>query len=304
MGVRLRTFFLLFAVLSNSLLCASDSIQDCLRPVPNAGKFKGKLAKYLLNGLYVHTYESIEGYGDWSIILENEKAVVVLECQSMPDSARELHRYLGSLNKPIAGVLISYHGVGPDSFPGVPMYATPEAIDYIKSNEMEEVIAEYARKFPQVDPKIVIPTHRLDKPCFSVGGIEMCLQPSDTGLNSGSIGRLQMPSYCLSFPEHNIYYMHVLSGDSHVIINSLEEINPYIEYLRELRDKGFEVFLSAHHMPETLKQLEAKIHYLELVKMVASVASTRDEFVSEIQRLDPTRKGEAFLQTTADNLYP
>lgn len=306
MVLLLRLAVIAFAVFAGAATAtgAADSLQDSIRPVPNATIFKGKLAKYLLNGLFVHTYESTEAYGDWSIILENEHHLIVLESQSMPNSARELHRYLGSLNKPIAGVLISYHGVGPDSFPGIPIYATPEAIAHIKSDKMEKAFARYAEKFPGVDPKIVIPTHPLIDPCFTIGDITMCLQPPDVASYAGSKDGLDLPAYCLSLPEHGIYYMHILGGDMHAIIHSIDEIDPYIEYLENLKEQGYEIFLSAHHKPETKAGLDTKIAYLRTIKMVATVAATHDEFISEMRRLEPTRKGEKYLQMTAENLYP
>lgn len=301
-----KTLFLAFILCSpypKSPVNAADSIQDFRRPVQNATRFKGNLSKYLLNGLFVHTYESPEAYKGWSVLLENEQNLVLLEPQSMPNSASELHRYIGSLNKPLAGVVVAYHGVGPDSFPGTPIYATPEAITYIRSGEMVAALKQYAETFKNVDPKIVIPTNTITGPCFAVGDIDFCVQPADTARFPGPTAGPRLPSCNFSLPEHKIYFMHVLGGDTHLILKSLDEIDPYIEYLENVKKQGYEIFLSSHHMPETIQDVNAKIRYLERLKMVAAVAETSDEFISEIKRLEPTRKEEEYLRMTAENLY-
>lgn len=282
---------------------ATDFIQEHRRPIPNPTLYRGTIEKYYLNGLMVHTYESREAQGNGSIIFENDTHLVLLEPQSMPESSRDIGLYLGSLGKPLAGVLVSYHGVGPDSFPGVPIYATPEAIAFIKSGKVEQALREFANTVDGADPKVVIPTNALTDPEFSIGGIDFKIQPKDFASHAGPGVDVGFPANCFSLPAYKMYYLHMLCADTHFLLRSVDDIDPYIAYLENLKLGGYEIFLCAHHRPETLADLDLKIAYLRTVKMLAHLAGTRDEFILELKRLFPTMKGDEFLNKTAANLY-
>lgn len=290
-----RMTAIVFTCLVLSCAFAASPISDNALPVPNTNTYRGGLRKYRLNNLTVHTYESREAYGDWTIVFENETQLVILEPQTMPASAKELRRYLDSLGKPIAGILVSYHGVGPDSFPGVPIYASPAAVAFIKSGKAEEILKKYADTFPDVDPKLIIPTHILESKRLTVGGIAFSFNFKDDAF--------PMPGTDIAVPEHAMYYMHALGGDSHSILGGLDEIEPMTAYLRKLMEEGYTVFLTSHHSPESVSDMEAKIAYLQTVKDVASASSSREEFISEMKRLCPNLKGDHYLEMTAANLF-
>lgn len=290
-----RMTVIVFACLVLSRAIAAGPISDNALPVPNANTYKGGLGKYRLNDLTIHTYESREGYGDWSIVFENDANLVVLEPQTMPASAKELRRYLDGLGKPVAGILVSYHGVGPDSFPGVPIYASPAAVEFIKSGKAEKALAKFADAFPGVDPKVIVPTRVLNGDRITVGGIAFALKFEDNAF--------PMPGMDVALPEHAMYYMHALGGDTHSILGSLDDIEPFTAYLRRLKAEGFTVFLTSHHGPEAVADVDAKIAYLQKVKDVASASTSRQEFISEMKRLCPNLKGEHYLGMTAANLF-
>lgn len=274
---------------------AAENLLDKLLPIPDADEYKGKLAKYNLNGLTVHTYASDEAYKDWTILFENDAQVVMLEPQPMPASARDLRRYVESLGKPLAGIIVSYHGVGPESYPGVPIYATPAANKVFRSAKIEKVMQNFAKSFPDFDVKVILPNRTLTDNKFSLGGIDFIAAPDDNGY--------PLPGLDLTLPGHRIHYVHMLGGDTHSIIGSRERLDTFNASLEALKQDGIEYFLSSHHMPEQIADLDAKLVYLRTMKEVLSQARTGPEFVSEMKRLAPGLRGEQYLEMTAKSLF-
>lgn len=293
--MRFATFAFCLATLASSAQAAADPVYDYALPVRGANAYKGNLAKYYFNGLTVHTYESVEGHRDWSIVFENSGNLVLLEPQTMPDSAMELRRYLDSIEKPLAGVLVSYHGAGPDSFPGVPFYAAPETAEFFESGAAEQTLKRFAEHFHGVDPKVIVPTNPIEGKETIIGGIRFLIRP-----NPHSI---PMPGMDVALPTHKMYYMHRLGGDTHSQLGSVTEVEPCIEYLENLKRDGYEIFLSAHHKPESIADVDAKIVYLRTLKEVFELSLTKEEFVSEMRRHAPTYRGEQYLEATGSNLY-
>lgn len=289
--------FVLFAFFfaAHDPAAAADSIRDRARSIPNRALYRGALAKYQMNNLVVHTYESREARRDWSVVFESETGLVLLGPQNMPFSAKELNRYLGSLGKPLAGVIAGYHGVGPDSFPGTPIYATRAMTEFVKSGLMEEHYRELKKEFPNVDPKVILPTKILEAGRLTIGGIGFEIIPHDDGR--------PMPGAEVAIPEHKMYYMHLLGRNAHSPVASLEEAKKGAEHLARLKDAGYEIFFSSHHMPESAEDVGRKIDYLRTLVDVAELAATPEEFVSEMVRLAPHLKREDYLRETAENLY-
>ncbi len=246
------------------------------------------------DNLAIHTFASKEAFGDWTIIFETDDALVMLEPQSMPKSAIALREYIAALGKPLAGIIVSYHGVGPESYPGVPIYASKAAIDFIKSNQVADVMGNYKTLFPEFDDKVIMPTRTLEKN-MTIGGIDFEFFFDDHAY--------PMPGVDVAIPSSKIYYMHMLAGDSHSIIGDLSEIDPFIAYLRNVMALGYETFLCSHHGPETVADIKAKIDYLLLLKNVAGKAKSADEFVNAMKKAAPDKKGEQYLGMTAANLF-
>lgn len=269
-------------------------IQSLARPVAGSGR-KGTITKYEINGLTVHTYASDEAYRDWTIIFENDKNLVMLEPQPMPASSNDLRRYVESLGKPLAAILTSYHGTGPDSYPGVPIYATSAAVDFVRSGRYEKTMRQFARRFPDFDVKVIVPNRTVKGMRLYAGDIEFMTHPDDHAY--------PMPGMDVALPTHKMYYMHALGGDSHAIVGSMYEIDPEIAKLEKLKDAGYDVFLTTHHAPETRADVIAKIAYLKVLKEAALAAKSKDEFIAQMKFLNPDKKGEQYLEMTAGNLF-
>lgn len=276
-------------------IAAAEPILDNLLPIPNANLYTGHLAKYSLNGIIVHTYASDEAYRDWTILFESGDSLVMLEPQTMPASARDLRRYVDDLDKPLAGILVSYHGVGPESYPGVPIYATRAADAFIRDGRAATAMADFAEKFPEFDAKIILPTMILDAGLATVGGIDFLIKPDDAAY--------PMPGMDVTLPGHKIHYLHMLAGDMHSIVSDLNSIDPFVASLENLKADGIRYYLCSHHMPETVADVDAKVSYLQTLKAVAGRVKTGAEFVAEMKRLAPDKGGDQYLGMTAAALF-
>lgn len=260
-----------------------------------AESYSGKIAKFEMQGLTVHTYNSAEGMMDGSAVFETEKELVLLEPQSMPESAKELKKYIDGLNKPLAAVIVSYHGAGLAPYKGVPIYASEAAVEFSKNGGEAGLFGYFAKSVPGFDPTVVVPDHALSGSSADIGGIGFALEYDNTPAPA--------PGMTVALPSAKVVYLHMLGGDTHSILGGKEHIDAFIKELQGIKGKGYELILTSHHAPEKTDALDKKIAYLEKTKEILSGSKTKSEFVSAMKKAFPDYQGENYLEMSAGNLY-
>ena len=257
--------------------------------------YAGKIETFERPGLTVHTYNSVEGMLDGSAIFETEKELVLLEPQSMPESAKELKRYIDGLGKPLAAVIVSYHGAGLAPYKGIPIYASKAATEFAGDGRGAALFENFAKGFPGFDPTVIVPDHVLEGPNASIGGIDFALEYDDTPAPA--------PGMIVAVPSAKVVYLHMLGGDTHSILGSAGHIDAFAEQLRKMKGEGYELILTSHHTPEKPEALDAKIAYLEKTKEILSASKTKEDFVAAMKEAFPDYQGEGYLEMSAANLY-
>ncbi len=260
-----------------------------------AESYTGKIEKFDMHGLTVHTYNSVEGMVDGSAVFETEKALVLLEPQPMPESAKELKRYIDGLNKPLAAIIVSYHGAGLALYEGVPVYASKATVEFAKNGAEAGLFEHFAKTVPGFDPTVIVPGHVLEGPTANVGGIDFALEYHDAPAPA--------PGMTVAVPSAKAVYLHMLGGDTHSILGGKEHIDAFIAELQKIKSEGYELILTSHHVPEKADALDQKIAYLEKTKEILNGAKTKDDFIAAMKQAFPDYQGEAYLNMSADALY-
>lgn len=261
-----------------------------------AEDYAGKIEKFEMHGLTVHAYNSAEGMQDGSVVFETEANLVLLEPQSMPASAKELKRYIDALNKPLAAVIVSYHGAGLKAYENVPIYASAATLDFIKQGGQAGLFGYFADTVPGFDPTTIVPNHTLTEPNARIGGIDFALKYDDAPAPA--------PGMSVSVPSAKIVYLHMLGGDTHSILGSTAHIDAFIADLCRIQSDGCELILTSHHTPERPEALGKKIAYLEATRKIFGESATKEAFLAAMKKTFPHYQGEGYLEMTAGNLYP
>lgn len=96
----------------------------------------------------------------------------------------------------------------------------------------------------------------------------------------------------------------MLGHDCHSIVAGKAHANAIIEQLKSYKEKGYNLVLSSHYTPETLKDVDTKIAYLEELKVLASNSSNIDDFKDKVKAQYPEYSGLNYLDMTAGFFFP
>ena len=77
----------------------------------------------------------------------------------------------------------------------------------------------------------------------------------------------------IEFPQIGCVYTYMLGHDCHSIVAGENHANAIIEQLKVYKARGYNLVLSSHYTPETLKDVDTKIAYLEELKVLANDSS-------------------------------
>lgn len=91
----------------------------------------------------------------------------------------------------------------------------------------------------------------------------------------------------------------MLGHDCHSIVAGENHANVIIEQLKRYKANGYNLVLSSHYTPETLKDVDTKIAYLEEVKALAKESKDINEFENKVKEKYPEYSGLNYLDMTA-----
>ncbi len=110
-------------------------------------------------------------------------------------------------------------------------------------------------------------------------------------------------AFDIEIPQIDSVYIHMLGHDVHSIINSRKQAMNMIDQLRSFIDKDYDLVLSAHYAPETVKDVAMKIDYLKQLIKIADRSRSANEFNSRMKAAFPSYGGENYLNMTTGLLF-
>ena len=253
---------------------------------------KGFVQIYTFGDIKLHSYQTNDFMYDESYILENKENVLLVEFPAFYDNLGEFEEYVKGLNKNIVGKVFSDHPNGGTCFQNVRGYASEGTIKSMREGTIHNLVTGFETSFGGMFAKEYHEiTDVLREKEINIGGFELNITYHDENIE-------------IAFPQIGCVYTHMLGHDCHSIVAGEQHANIMIEQLKGYKEKGYHLILSSHYTPETLKDVDIKIAYLEDLKLIAKESSQRDQFIEKVKEKYPQYSGLNYLDMTAGFFFP
>lgn len=252
----------------------------------------GEVADYSTEGGRIHAIATGDPLLDECFIFESETALVGLEMPARTADIEIWKKYVDSLGKPLAGIIVDAHPTGnTDIIGNVRMYTTKAAKEAMESGSTKAIINGLKDNIPGWDKNDPIVTDVIPTGDFELGGIKFEI------IGEGD-------NFVVAVPAMKAVYTHMFGADTHSIMPGIEVIDAMIEEARTFIDAGYEIILSSHHAPELKEDVHAKIDYWLKVKEIIERSKNADEFRENMKNEFVGMKGEHYIDMSAAMIYP
>lgn len=253
---------------------------------------KGFVEIYNFGDIKLHSYQTNDLMYDESYILENKDNVLLVEFPAFYDNLGEFEEYVKGLNKNIVGKVFSDHPNGGTIFKDVKGYASEGTIKSMKEGTINGLVAGFETAFGGTFAKEYHEiTDILKESRVNIGGFELNITYHNENIE-------------IEFPQIGCVYTHMLGHDCHSIVAGEGHADIIIAQLKSYKEKGYNFVLSSHYTPETLKDVDIKIAYLEELKKIAKKCSNADEFKDRVKTKYLEYSGLNYLDMTAGFFFP
>ena len=187
---------------------------------------------------------------DESYILENKENVLLVEFPAFYDNLEEFEKYVKELNKNIVGKVFSDHPNGGTILKDVKGYASEGTKKSMKEGTIHNLVTGFEKSFNGAFAKEFHKiTDVLKDEKANIGGFELKITYHEENIE-------------IEFPQIGCVYTHMLGHDCHSIVAGEGQANVIIAQLKRYKENGYNLVLSSHYTPETLKDVDTKIAYL------------------------------------------
>lgn len=187
---------------------------------------------------------------DESYILENKENVLLVEFPAFYDNLEEFEKYVKELNKNIVGKVFSDHPNGGTILKDVKGYASEGTKKSMKEGTIHNLVTGFEKSFNGAFAKEFHKiTDVLKDEKANIGGFELKITYHEENIE-------------IEFPQIGCVYTHMLGHDCHSIVAGEGHANVIIAQLKRYKENGYNLVLSSHYTPETLKDVDTKIAYL------------------------------------------
>ena len=187
---------------------------------------------------------------DESYILVNKENVLLVEFPAFYDNLEEFEKYVKELNKNIVGKVFSDHPNGGTILKDVKGYASEGTKKSMKEGTIHNLVTGFEKSFNGAFAKEFHKiTDVLKDEKANIGGFELKITYHEENIE-------------IEFPQIGCVYTHMLGHDCHSIVAGEGHANVIIAQLKRYKENGYNLVLSSHYTPETLKDVDTKIAYL------------------------------------------
>ena len=253
---------------------------------------KGFVDVYDFGEIKLHSYQTNDLMYDESYILENSGNVLLVEFPAFYDNLGEFEEYVKGLNKNIVGKVFSDHPNGGTIFKDIKGYASEGTIKSMKEGTINGLVTNFETAFEgNFASEYNEITDILKERQVNIGGFELNITYHDENIE-------------IEFPQIGCVYTHMLGHDCHSIVAGKAHANAIIEQLKGYKEKGYNLVLSSHYTPETLKDVDTKIAYLEELKVLSNDSTNINDFKDKVKQKYPEYSGLNYLDMTAGFFFP
>lgn len=263
--------------------------KNCCRKISLA---KGELHVYDFGAVKLHAYRTNDYLEDEVFVLEKAGRAVILESPCFMDNIAEFTDYLVAERLHVEGILLSYHLAGGTLLPNVRKYATRRAEEYGLNGGGAGLISNFKASFgAEFDATVHKITDYLQAGETEIVGIQLVIVPTEE-------------AYDVIVPEINAVYTHMLGHDCHSIVAGTSHADAMIAQLKGYLSERYDLVLTSHYTPEDLKDVSAKIEYLEQLKGLAAECESAEELKARVRTQYPSYSGDNYLEMTANMFFP
>lgn len=220
---------------------------------------------------------------DESYILENKENVLLVEFPAFYDNLEEFEKYVKELNKNIVGKVFSDHPNGGTILKDVKGYASEGTKKSMKEGTIHNLVTGFEKSFNGAFAKEFHKiTDVLKDEKANIGGFELKITYHEENIE-------------IEFPQIGCVYTHMLGHDCHSIVAGEGHANVIIAQLKRYKENGYNLVLSSHYTPETLKDVDTKIAYLEELKILAKESENVTDFENKVKEKYPEYSGLNYL---------
>ena len=243
----------------------------------------------------LHAFGTGDNMNDYCYIVESPEGLVLIESTAYKSDVEALNKYIKTLEKPLAGALLSYHPNGYKTYGDVKVYATEGALNSwaeggsvwgLTQSFIQALGDKVADDLPD-SAEIITEGQTL-----RLAGVDFVILHESDGENYG-----------VAIPAINAVYRHMMGSKTHNILPAIPYIEAEISELKGYQDKGYSLVLTSHNAPEGKEAVAEKIAYLEKVLDLAKSSKTRAEFKECVKAAFPDYNGEAYLDISAGGLF-
>lgn len=253
---------------------------------------KGYIDIYNFGDIKLHCYQTNDLMNDESYILENNENVLLVEFPAFYDNLEEFEKYVKGLNKNIVGKVFSDHPNGGTILKDVKGYASEGTIKSMKEGTIYNLVTGFEKSFNGAFAKEYHEiTDVLKEEKVNIGGFELKITYHAENIE-------------IEFPQIECVYTHMLGHDCHSIVAGEGHADVIIEQLKRYKANGYNLVLSSHYTPETLKDVDTKIAYLEELKELAKESKDATDFENKVKAKYPEYSGLNYLDMTAGFFFP
>ena len=252
--------------------------------ISKANLGKGFIDVYNFRDIKLHCYQTNDLMNDESYILENEENLLLVEFPAFYDNLEEFEKYVKGLNKNIVGKVFSDHPNGGTILQDVKGYASEGTIHNLVTEFEKSFNGAFAKEYHKI-------TDVLADKNINIGGFELKIIYHDENIE-------------IEFPQIGCVYTHMLGHDCHSIVAGEGHADAIIKQLKRYKENGYNLVLSSHYTPETLKDVDTKIEYLEELKKIAKNSVDVNDFEGKVKTKYPEYSGLNYLDMTAGFFFP
>ena len=253
---------------------------------------KGFVEIYDFGEIKLHAYQTNDLMNDECYILENDNNLLLVEFPAFYDNLEEFEKYVKGLNKNIVGKVFSDHPNGGTILKDIKGYASEGTIKSMKEGTINNLVTgfktsfggNFAKEYHEI-------TDILKDNTVNIGGFELNITYHDENIE-------------IEFPQINCIYTHMLGHDCHSIVAGEGHADVIISQLNGYKEKGYNLILSSHYVPETISDVETKIDYLKNIKIIAKQSKNINEFKENVKVKYPEYSGLNYLDMTAGFFFP
>ena len=235
----------------------------------------------------IRVYNTNDAIQDQVIIVDRQGKGVAIELPAFHNSVEEITKYLKDEKIEIIGKLVSYHAAGASFLPEIKNYLTSSAVKYNTDGEGAGLVKNFSGIFGEAfDSSIANSGEKLEAGEVTLAGIDFEIIPN-------------AEAYEVVIPSLKAVYVHMIGHDCHSIVAGAGHADAIIANLRGYLDRGIEVFLSSHYVPETRQDVETKIAYVKELKVIAAASKDADDFKTKVNAKYAGYSGANYLDMTA-----